>query len=301
MMLRYGENPHQRGALYRIPLNNEASLANAKKHQGKELSYNNILDADSALELIKEFEEPAAAIIKHNNPCGVAVGKTLAEAYEKALATDPDAAFGGVVAANRKLDEETAKKIILVFTEVVVAPEFEPEALKILSQKKSLRALEVGALGKKSKQFFLRSIAGGLLVQDRDGVLYNEEPKVVSKRKPTRNELNAMLFAWKVCKHVKSNACVYALPDRTVGIGAGQMKRVDAGRLGAMIARTPTKGTAMASDAFFPFRDSIDQAAEAGVTAIIQPGGSIRDAEVIKAADEHGIAMLFTGMRHFKH
>jgi len=299
--LRYGENPHQRGALYRLPHSSEASVARAKQHQGKVLSYNNLLDADSALELAKEFDEPVAAIIKHNNPCGVGVGRALAEAYDKALATDPDAAFGGVVAVNRRMDEETAKRITSVFTEVVLAPSYEPAALEVFKHKKSLRVLEVGPFDGREPQLLIRSITGGLLAQDRDVGLHAGELKVVTKRKPTDREMRAMEFAWKVCKHVKSNAVVYAQPDRTIAIGAGQMKRSDSAKIASLIARSPLKGTALASDAFFPFRDGVDIAAEAGATAIIQPGGSVRDAEVIAAADEHNIAMVFTGMRHFKH
>ncbi|MEM4389948.1 MAG: bifunctional phosphoribosylaminoimidazolecarboxamide formyltransferase/IMP cyclohydrolase [Candidatus Micrarchaeia archaeon] len=299
--LRYGENPHQQSALYRLPLSDEASIARARQHQGKVLSYNNILDADAALELVKEFEEPVAAIIKHNNPCGVGTGRTLAEAYEKALATDPDAAYGGVVAVNRKLDEAAAKKIVSVFTEVVIAPYFEPAALEVFKQKKSLRVLEVGALKGRRPQLLLRSITGGLLLQERDAALHAGKLRVVTKRKPTKEEMKALLFAWKVCKHVKSNAIVFARPDRTIAVGAGQMKRSDSVKIASLIARSSLKGTALASDAFFPFRDGVDIAAEAGATAIIQPGGSVRDAEVIAAADEHNIAMVFTGMRHFKH
>jgi len=302
MELRYGENPHQRGAFYRSLDSDETSVSRARKLQGKDLSYNNMLDADSALDLLKEFDEPAAVIVKHNNPCGVAVNKNMKDAYLKARATDPEAAFGGVVALNRKVDADTASQITTLLTDVMLAPEYSKEALEIFSKKKNMRVLELGKFStKKEDRRESRSINGGLLVQERNTQLLMGEPKVVTKRKPTEKEMKALLFAWKVCKHVKSNAIVYAFEDRTVGIGAGQMKRSDASKLGAMKAVESLKGAVLASDAFFPFRDSVDVAAKAGVTAIIQPGGSINDKESIDACNEHNIAMVFTGVRHFKH
>jgi len=302
MELRYGENPHQRGAFYKRNEADETSVSKAKKLQGKELSYNNLLDADSALELLKEFEEPAVVIVKHNNPCGVAVGKSIKDAYIKARATDPEAAFGGVVALNRAVDGETASQITSILTDVVLAPSYSKEALETFSKRKNMRVLELGGFStKKQNRLEFRTIDGGALVQERNTTLLLGEPKVVTKRKPTEKEMRALLFAWKVCKHVKSNAVVYAFEDRTVGIGAGQMKRSDSSKLGAMKAAEMLKGAVLASDAFFPFRDSIDVAAKAGVTAIIQPGGSRNDKEVIDACDEYGIAMVFTGVRHFKH
>jgi phosphoribosylaminoimidazolecarboxamide formyltransferase/IMP cyclohydrolase len=302
MELRYGENPHQKASFYRELESDETSISNARKLQGKELSYNNMLDAESALELLKEFEEPAVVIMKHNNPCGVAINKNLKDAYIQAKATDPEAAFGGVVALNRTVDGETAAQITTVLTDVVVAPAYSKEALEIFSKKVNMRVLEVGGFStKRREKREFRSIDGGLLVQERNTKLLAGEPKVVTKRKPTEKEMRALLFAWKVCKHVKSNAIVYAFEDRTVGIGAGQMKRSDASKLGAMKAVESLKGAVLASDAFFPFRDSVDVAANAGVTAIIQPGGSRNDKEAIDACNEHGIAMVFTGIRHFKH
>ncbi|MEM3555778.1 MAG: bifunctional phosphoribosylaminoimidazolecarboxamide formyltransferase/IMP cyclohydrolase [Candidatus Micrarchaeia archaeon] len=302
MELRYGENPHQRGAFYKRNEADETSVSKAKKLQGKELSYNNLLDADSALELLKEFEEPAAVIVKHNNPCGVAIGKNIKEAYLKAKATDPEAAFGGVVALNRAVDGDTASQITTILTDVVLAPSYSKEALEIFSRRKDMRVLELGGFStKKQERLEFRTIDGGVLVQERNTKLLLDELKVVTKRKPTEKEMRALLFAWKVCKHVKSNAVVYAFEDRTVGIGAGQMKRSDSSKLGAMKAAELLKGAVLASDAFFPFRDSIDVAAKAGVTAIIQPGGSRKDQEVIDACNQYGIAMVFTGIRHFKH
>jgi phosphoribosylaminoimidazolecarboxamide formyltransferase/IMP cyclohydrolase len=302
--LRYGENPHQQGAFYRELMRNEPSVARATILHGKAMSYNNFLDANSALELAKEFDECAVAIIKHNNPCGAALGGTPVEAYVKARETDPVSAFGGVIAFNRPVDLATAKEITSTFVEVVIAPGFAEDALPELKRKKDLRLLDVGPLTKvKQEGYDLKKLVGGLIVQDRDlGVLVDlKSLKVPTARKPTEEEYAACAFAWKVCKHVKSNAIVYARPGQTVGIGAGQMSRVDSVKLAAMKAQMPIKGCVMASDAFFPFRDGLDAAAQAGITAVIQPGGSIRDAEVIKAADEHGLAMIMTGMRHFRH
>ncbi len=302
--LRYGENPHQQGAFYRDYGTREASVSLGTILHGKAMSYNNFLDANAALELVKEFAETAAVIVKHNNPCGVALGHTPVEAYVKARETDPTSAFGGVIAFNGTVDLPTAKEITSTFVEVVIAPSFEGDALTELKRKKDLRLLEVGPLaGRDRDALDLKRLVGGLIVQDRDlGDLGDLRAlKAPTKRQPTNDEYAACAFAWKVCKHVKSNAIVFARARQTVGIGAGQMSRVDSVKLAGMKAQMPVKGCVMASDAFFPFRDGVDAAAQAGITAIIQPGGSIRDQEVIQAADEHQIAMVFTGMRHFRH
>jgi len=303
--LRYGENPHQKAAFYREYSSVEPSVSNAIQIQGKELSYNNILDTDSAFETVKEFEEIATVIIKHNNPCGVAISKTsLADAYRKARDCDPVSAFGGVVGFNRVVDEETAKEMGPIFLEVIIAPGYDPKALEMLKSKKDLRILQTPSLTASFSPggVDLRKVVGGLLLQDRDlGKVPMDQWKVVTKRKPTEEEKRAMAFGWKVAKHVKSNAIVLVREDRTIGIGAGQMSRVDSTRLAVMKAQSSTKGTVLASDAMFPFRDGVDTGAEAGAVAIIQPGGSIRDDEVIAAADEYNIAMVFTGMRHFRH
>ena len=302
--LRYGENPHQLGAFYRELNSNEPSVSRGKILHGKAMSYNNFLDANSALELAKEYDDCAVAIIKHNNPCGAALGTTPMEAYVKARETDPISAFGGVIAFNRAVDLAAAKEITSTFVEVVIAPGFADDALAELKRKKDLRLLDVGPLTKvKQEGLDLKKLVGGLIVQDRDlGVLTDIHAlQVPTRRKPTDEEYAACAFAWKVCKHVKSNAIIYARPGQTVGIGAGQMSRVDSVKLAAMKAQMPVKGCVMASDAFFPFRDGLDAAAQAGITAVIQPGGSIRDAEIIKAADEHGLAMILTAMRHFRH
>ncbi len=310
--LRYGENPHQSAAFYVGP-EARPGVATARQIQGKELSYNNINDTDAAYELVAEFDagtSAAVAIIKHANPCGVATGATLQEAYEKAFACDPVSAFGGVVALNRRLDADAARKIVEIFTEVIIAPEANEEAIAIVATKKNLRLLIAGALpDPKAPTLTVRSVAGGLLVQDRDsGALDPSELTVVTKRVPTEAERADLEFAWRVCKHVKSNAIVYAKGGATVGIGAGQMSRVDSSRVAAQKARDvagtgapATIGSVVASDAFFPFADGLAAAVAAGATAVIQPGGSLRDAEVIAAADAAGIAMLFTGMRHFRH
>ncbi len=302
--LRYGENPHQQGAFYRELDSKEPSVSRGKILHGKAMSYNNFLDANSALELVKEYEETAVAIIKHNNPCGAALGETPVEAYVKARETDPVSAFGGVIAFNRPVDMAAAKEITSTFVEVVIAPGFAEDALTELKRKKDLRLLDVGPLTKvKQEGFDLKKLVGGLIVQDRDlGALSDLRTLTVPTiRKPTDEEYAACAFAWKVCKHVKSNAIIYAKPGQTVGIGAGQMSRVDSVKLAAMKAQMPVKGCIMASDAFFPFRDGLDAAAEVGITAVIQPGGSIRDAEIVKAADEHGMTMILTAMRHFRH
>jgi len=301
--LRYGENPHQKAAFYENIGLNKGTLSKAKQLRGKELSYNNILDLNAALELAREFDETAAVIIKHTNPCGVAIGNNLVSAYRKARETDPLSAFGGIIGFNKNVDEETAKEIASTFIEAVIAPDYDESALAILKEKKNIRLLKLSNFKEKTeKEYDLRNVSGGLLLQDKDSVTLNEDNlKVVTNRQPTEKEWSAMRFAWKVAKHVKSNAIIYATKNETVGIGAGQMSRVDSSKLAAMKANKPIQGTAMASDAFFPFRDSVDEAAKVGGTAIIQPGGSVKDEEVIAAANEHNIAMVFTGIRHFKH
>jgi phosphoribosylaminoimidazolecarboxamide formyltransferase/IMP cyclohydrolase len=298
--LRYGENPHQKAALY------GAFLESFRQLHGKELSYNNVLDLSAAAGLIAEFEKekPTLAILKHTNPCGVGAGENLAEAWERAYATDRQAPFGGIIVANRPIDAETAQAIAEIFSEVIVAPSFQPAALKILQAKKNLRLIENHETAISGYDF--RSVRGnGLLVQERDGVGDDETSwKVVAKRKPTEAEMKAMRFGWKVVRHVKSNAIVYAGDGRTLGIGAGQMSRVDSSRIAvwkAGEAKLSLKGSAVASDAFFPFPDGLEAAAEAGATAAIQPGGSVKDPEVIAAADRLGVAMIFTGRRHFRH
>ncbi|WP_019960502.1 bifunctional phosphoribosylaminoimidazolecarboxamide formyltransferase/IMP cyclohydrolase [Woodsholea maritima] len=313
--LRYGENPHQRAALY-ASAERRPGLAHARQAQGKPLSYNNLADADAAFELVSEFDpakEAAAVIVKHANPCGVAVGETLVKAYERAFAADPVSAFGGIIALNRSIDAETADAITKIFSEVVVAPAADDEALDILSAKKNVRVMLTGGLADPTQTGWMaKSIAGGLLIQERDiGRLTREDMKVVTKRAPTETEWADMVFAWTVVKHTKSNAIVYAKGGSTAGIGMGQTSRLEAARLAARKAidtaqenqwdAPRTIGSACASDAFFPFSDGLKTAVEAGATCVIQPGGSIRDDEVIAAADEAGVAMVFTGMRHFKH
>jgi len=300
--LRYGENPHQKGALYEAGW--EGGVANAKLLAGKEMSFNNFVDADASWQLVCDFDELTCAIIKHTNPAGVASGRSSEEAYRRALATDPTSAFGGIVAFNRTLDEATAHAVIEIFTEVIIAPDYEPAALEILKTKKNLRVLRSlnVATPEKAQGLEYKQISGGMLVQTRDTHrLKLQEMKVVTKRKPSENEIRDLLFAWTVCKHTKSNAIVYARDGQTVGVGAGQMSRVDSVKIGAMRAQLPIAGSVLASDAFFPFRDGLDEAAKHGITAVIQPGGSVRDTEVIAAADEHNLAMVFTGIRHFKH
>jgi phosphoribosylaminoimidazolecarboxamide formyltransferase/IMP cyclohydrolase len=304
--LRYGENPHQRAALYRGAEADEPSVASAKQLQGKELSFNNLLDLDAALALAIEFEEPVAVIVKHTNPCGVGHASRLIDAYLHARAADPASAYGGVLGLNRAMDVETAGELNTSFVEAIVAPGYEEAALATLKEKKALRLLQIepwpGMMRADQPGRELRSIAGGMLVQECDALDLNlDDVRTVTRRPPTMGEMRALRFAWKVAKHVKSNAIVLANEQATVGIGAGQMSRVDACRLAVMKAASPTRGTVLASDGFFPFRDGVDAAAAAGVTAIIQPGGSIRDAEVIQAADEADIAMVFTGIRHFHH
>lgn len=297
--VRYGENPHQLAALYTEA--RAKGIANARQLQGKELSFNNLLDLDAALELVEEFEEPTAVIIKHTNPCGVACGENLLESYKNAHACDPVSAYGGIVALNRGLDEATAKEIVSTFIEAIVAPSFDPKALEVLAKKKDLRVIEL-PLGGGRPRLRYRQISGGVLVQEPDDLLLiPEEMKVVTEKKPSEKEMEDLIFAWKVAKHVKSNAIVIAKDKRAVGIGAGQMSRIDSTEIALKKAGERAKGAVLASDGFFPFADSILRAADAGITAIIQPGGSIRDAEVIKAANRSGIAMVFTGVRHFKH
>jgi phosphoribosylaminoimidazolecarboxamide formyltransferase/IMP cyclohydrolase len=295
--LRYGENPHQKAAMYSD--GSGQGVANARQLQGKELSYNNIVDLQAAWDLAQEFEETVCAIIKHTNPCGVATAQTLSEAYVRALECDPVSAFGGVIGVNRPVDEAAAAEMAKLFLEVIAAPSFEPGAKEIFASKKNLRLVEVPA---GQQQWVLKNISGGMLVQDADlHQLAESDSKVVTKRAPTVEEKRALMFAWKVCKHVKSNAILYARDGQTVGVGAGQMSRVDAAKVGAMKAQLPLKGTVAASDAFFPFPDGVEEIAKTGATAIIQPGGSVRDQEVIEAADRLGLAMIFTGVRHFRH
>ncbi|EHK9049510.1 bifunctional phosphoribosylaminoimidazolecarboxamide formyltransferase/IMP cyclohydrolase [Vibrio vulnificus] len=304
--MRYGENSHQAAAFYVEANPQEASVATARQIQGKALSYNNIADTDAALECVKEFSEPACVIVKHANPCGVALGKNILEAYNRAYQTDPTSAFGGIIAFNQELDAETATAIVeRQFVEVIIAPSVSAEAMEVVAAKKNVRLLECGEWTTKTTGFDVKRVNGGLLVQDRDqGMVSLDDLKVVSKRQPTEEELKDALFCWKVAKYVKSNAIVYSKGDMTIGVGAGQMSRVYSAKIAGIKAADEglqVEGCVMASDAFFPFRDGIDAAAEAGIKCVIQPGGSMRDDEVIAAADEHGMAMIFTGMRHFRH
>ena len=305
--LRYGENPHQQAAFYRDPVPRGASISAARVLQGKDLSFNNIADADTAIECVRQFEETACVIVKHANPCGVSVAATPLEAYDRAHRTDPTSAFGGIIAFNRELDATTAAAIIdRQFVEVLAAPSVSAEAARVLASKPNVRVLELGDLSRSpSGEFEYRSVTGGMLVQTRDtGAVAESDLKVVTRRKPTAVELVDLQFAWRVCKFVKSNAIIFAKQRMTIGVGAGQMSRVYSTRIAAMKAadeQLEVSGSVMASDAFFPFRDGLDVAAEYGIRAVIQPGGSKKDSEVIAAADEHGIAMVFTGMRHFRH
>ena len=304
--LRYGENPHQSSAFYTEPEPAAGTLAAARQLQGKALSYNNLADADAALECVSGFDGPACVIVKHANPCGVAAAGSLKDAYAAAYETDPVSAFGGIIAFNRSLDRETAQNIIeQQFVEVILAPDLEEGVLAITEAKPGVRVLVTGEQASRPAQLELKRVSGGLLVQDSDtGTVRPDQLNVVSRRKPGTGELKDMLFAWQVVKYVKSNAIVYARDKRTVGIGAGQMSRVYSARIAAIKAADAgleVAGAVMASDAFFPFRDGIDSAAESGIRAVIQPGGSVRDSEVIAAADEHGMAMVFTSMRHFRH
>ncbi|HEY4391893.1 MAG TPA: bifunctional phosphoribosylaminoimidazolecarboxamide formyltransferase/IMP cyclohydrolase [Paenibacillus sp.] len=303
--LRYGENPHQKAAFYRKPLAAVDSLTNAEQLHGKELSYNNINDANAALQIVKEFTEPAVVAVKHMNPCGVGIGESIYEAYRKAYDADPVSIFGGIVAANRIIDEDTANLLKDIFLEIVLAPGFTDEALALLTQKKNIRLLTISGLelaADRKSQYVVTSIDGGMIVQESDiHSLTEADLQVVTDRKPTEEELKQLLFGWKVVKHVKSNAIVLAKDDMTVGVGAGQMNRVGSARIAIEQAGEKAKGSALASDAFFPMGDTLEEAAKAGITAVIQPGGSIRDEESIKVANEYGIAMVFTGVRHFKH
>lgn len=311
--LRYGENPHQRAAFYGDPEIQESCVSNARQLQGKDLSFNNILDLDGAIELVKEFSEPICAILKHTTACGVARGLSvqgrvkqsvqLIDLFRAARDTDPLSAFGGIISFNRPVDQDTAAEIVKDFYEVVVAPEFHPLALKIFREKKNLRVMELPQMeAVVQKGFDLKKVVGGFLIQDRNlDETDIRKSKVVTKREPTLEEWEALSFAWKVVKHIKSNAVVFTTMDRTVGIGAGQMSRVDAAKMAIAKAKDSLKGTVMASEAFFPFRDSIDEAAKVGVTAVIHPGGSLKDEESIQAANEANIAMVFTGVRHFRH
>ncbi|MDE1978388.1 MAG: bifunctional phosphoribosylaminoimidazolecarboxamide formyltransferase/IMP cyclohydrolase, partial [Betaproteobacteria bacterium] len=304
--LRYGENPHQNAAFYVEPGAREASIATARQLQGKELSYNNIGDADAALECVKQFDTaPACVIVKHANPCGVAYGTSLLDAYERAYKTDPESSFGGIIAFNGELDAATAQAIVeRQFVEVIIAPKVTQAAIDICAAKKNVRLLECGQWpAQPGARLDYKRVNGGLLVQDAD-LLLSGDIQVVSQRQPSADEMRDLLFAWRVAKFVKSNAIVYAKDNATIGVGAGQMSRVNSARIAAIKAEhagLPVPGSVMASDAFFPFRDGIDNAAQAGIKAVIQPGGSMRDAEVIQAADEHGMAMVLTGMRHFRH
>jgi len=307
--LRYGENPHQKAALYKT--GERGGIANAEQLHGKEMSFNNYVDAEAAWNLVQDFDELAVAIIKHTNPSGVGVGATNEEAYRRALSTDPVSAFGGIVALNKKVDAAVAVSVNEVFTEVVIAPEFDADALEVLRTKKNLRVLSVpsaaaaGLTSESDAALEYKQISAGMLVQEKDIYkITRNDLKIVSEKQPSEEEIKAMLLAWRVCKHVKSNAIVIANQDQTIGVGSGQMNRVDSVRIAAMRAERfnlPVKGSVLASDAFFPFRDNVDEAAKLGASAIIQPGGSMRDEESIQAANEHGVSMVFTGFRHFKH
>ncbi|WP_407269812.1 bifunctional phosphoribosylaminoimidazolecarboxamide formyltransferase/IMP cyclohydrolase [Radiobacillus sp. PE A8.2] len=300
--LRYGENPHQQAAFYKEGNVKGASIANAKQLHGKELSYNNIQDANAALEMVLEFSEPAAVAVKHMNPCGIGIGASISEAFAKAYDADPVSIFGGIVALNKEVDEATANQLKDIFLEIVIAPSFSEKALEILTVKKNIRLLETPVDQSPVNPKKVVSVIGGLLVQDRDvASVTKDDVTVATKRQPTEQELEELLFAWKVVKHVKSNAIVVAKGDQTIGVGAGQMNRVGAAKIALEQAGDKAKGAVMSSDAFFPMPDTVEAAAAAGITAIIQPGGSKRDQDSIDACDKHGITMVFTGMRHFKH
>lgn len=305
--MRYGENPHQKAAFYTERTPEEACISTAQQHQGKALSYNNIADTDAALECVKCFDEPACVIVKHANPCGVAIAESPLKAYELAFQTDPTSAFGGIIAFNRELDAETASRIVeQQFSEVIIAPSVSDDALAVTAEKKNVRVLSCGQWQpQRAPALDYKRVNGGLLVQDRDiHEISRDDLKIVSKRQPTEEELRDLMFAWNVCQYVKSNAIVYCKNNQTIGIGAGQMSRVYSAKIAGIKAadeNLEVKGSVMASDAFFPFRDGIDAAAQAGITAVIQPGGSMRDEEVIAAADEANMAMVFTGVRHFRH
>nr|WP_263327149.1 bifunctional phosphoribosylaminoimidazolecarboxamide formyltransferase/IMP cyclohydrolase [Neobacillus sp. Marseille-Q6967] len=301
--LRYGENPHQKAGFYRRPLSKSGTLSTAEQLHGKELSYNNINDADAALSIVKEFDQPAVVAVKHTNPCGVGIGNTIFEAYQKAYESDPVSIFGGIIAANRPIDKSTAMRMKEIFLEIIMAPDFEEEALAVLKEKKNLRLLKTGDVRLESQpDLLLSSVSGGVLVQEEDvKQITVDDLQVVTERKPTNEEVEQLLFAWKVVKHVKSNAIVLTRDFQTIGVGAGQMNRVGSAKIAIEQAEERAKGSFLASDAFFPMADTVEEAAKAGITAIIQPGGSIRDEESIEAANKHGITMVFTGIRHFKH
>ncbi|SUZ70426.1 uncharacterized protein METZ01_LOCUS23280 [marine metagenome] len=300
--MRYGENPHQAAASYKIPGNSEPNILNAKIHQGKRLSYNNIMDADGALACVREFDESACVVVKHANPCGVSVGNDLLDVYNRAFNTDSLSAFGGIIAFNRTCSGAVAEAITSVFVEIVLAPHFEPAALEIFKKKKNLRILEIGEFGRRKSKIEVRNVDGGLLVQDVDTkILLKDDLSVVTVKQPTAEEIQTALFTWKVLRHAKSNGILIAKNNTTVGLGAGQVSRVDAVHMALRKGRENVKGAVLASDAFFPFRDSIDAIKDSGITMVIQPGGSIRDQEVIDACNEYGIAMVFTGTRCFKH
>ena len=300
--MRYGENPHQSAASYKIPGNTEANVLNAIIHQGKKLSYNNIMDADGALACVREFDDPACVVVKHSNPCGVAIGDDLLDVYTRALNADSLSAFGGIVAFNRICTKDVAEAIDKVFVEIVLAPNFEPEALEIFKKKNNLRVLEIGAFRKRSPKLEVRNIDGGLLVQDTDIIsLTREDLNTVTKAKPSEQDLETALFTWKVLRHAKSNGILIAKDNTTIGLGAGQVSRVDAVHMALLKGGKNVRGGVLASDAFFPFRDSIDAIKNSGIKVVMQPGGSIRDQEVIDACDEYSIAMIFTGTRCFKH
>ena len=303
-VLRYGENWHQEACFYKDVISTSCGIGDAEQLHGKEISFNNINDANAAIELVKEFEETAVVIIKHANPCGTAVNANLSVAFKNALACDSTSAFGSVIALNRECDVATAEQIAAFFNEIVIAPSFEKKALDVLKKKKNLRIMLLPCLGKKKTEpgLEVKAVEGGVLVQTKDLLLLNDgELKVVSKRKPSEKELKDLLFGWKIAKHTKSNAIVLVKDLASVGVGAGQMSRIDATEIAVKKSNGRHKGSVLASDAFFPFRDNVDLAAKSGITAIIQPGGSIKDEEVIKAADEHNIVLVFTGVRHFRH
>ncbi len=300
--MRYGENPHQTAASYKIPENAEPNILNATIHQGKQLSYNNIMDADGALACVREFDDPACVVVKHANPCGVATGVDLLDVYNRAFSADSLSAFGGIIAFNRTCTKEVAEAITSVFVEIVLAPEFESEALDIFKKKKNLRVLEIGQFGKRTPKMEVRNVDGGLLVQDVDNyTLTRKHLNAVTKTQPSKKEIETALFTWKVLRHAKSNGILIAKDNTTVGLGAGQVSRVDAVHMALRKGGDNVKGGVLASDAFFPFRDSIDAIKNSGIVLVVQPGGSVRDQEVIDACDEYGIAMIFTGTRCFKH
>nr|WP_285847258.1 bifunctional phosphoribosylaminoimidazolecarboxamide formyltransferase/IMP cyclohydrolase [Sporosarcina luteola] len=300
--LRYGENPHQKAAFYSRPLGSDFSIANAEQLHGKELSYNNIQDANAAIQIVKEFNQPAAVAVKHMNPCGVGVGETIAEAFNKAYEADPVSIFGGIIALNREVDDATAEKLSGIFLEIVIAPSFTDEAIDVLTKKKNIRLLTIPFEQHKQEAWNTVSVEGGLLMQQPDAYGFDDaEIRVATDREPTESEWEAMKLGWAVVKHVKSNAIVVSDSQRTLGVGAGQMNRVGAAAIALTQAGERAKGAALASDAFFPMDDTVEAAAKAGITAIIQPGGSVKDEDSIKKANEYGIAMVFTGVRHFKH